>query len=290
MAAVDTFIPEVWAASLITTLEKAYVFGQPGVVNRDYEGEISQFGDTVHINTLTDPSVATYTKNSTSITPATLTTSDDTLVIDQSKYFAWLIDDIDSRQVRSASDLMSSATARSASVLRDTADQFIATTMVAGAGEILGPAFVDTADKAFLLLRNMRRVLNENNVPSDGRFVIISPDFEALVLGDNRFIDASAYGSNGPIMNGEIGRALGFRVMLSNNLPEGTPGSGTGINSHYVIAGHAIATTYAEQISKVERYRPEAHFADAVKGLHLYGAEVVRPEALVIQDTDVKVV
>src|SRR5678816_4860074 len=79
--AVDLFIPEVWNASLLTTLEKNYVFGQAGVTNRDYEGDIAQYGDTVHIGYLTDPTVATYTKNSTSINPATLTTTDDTLVI-----------------------------------------------------------------------------------------------------------------------------------------------------------------------------------------------------------------
>jgi len=289
--AVDTFIPEVWAAELLVTLEKSYVFGQPGVTNRDYEGDISQYGDTVHIGYLTDPTVATYTKNSTSIDPATLATTDDTMAIDQSKYFAFELDDVDARQVRNSGDLFTKATQRAGSLLRDTADQYLATLMAAGAGTIFDPLYLEDGDtganSAFRLLRQMRAELTRNNVPTSGRFAIISPDFEGLLLGDNRFIDASRYGSTEPIRNGEIGRAMGFAIMLSNNLPEGTYAGSPPAYSNYVIAGHPMATTFAEQISKTEAYRPQNAFSDAVKGLHLYGGKVVRPEALVACDVDV---
>jgi len=289
--AVDTFIPEVWAAELLVTLEKSYVFGQPGVTNRDYEGDISQYGDTVHINYLTDPTVATYTKNSTNIDPATLATDDDTMAIDQSKYFAFELDDVDRRQVRNASDLMGKATARAGSLLRDTADQYIATLMAAGAGTILDPLYLedgtDGANAAFRMFRRARAELTRNNVPTSGRFAIISPDLEGLLLGDARFIDASQYGSNTPIMNGEIGRAIGFRILLSNNLPEGTYAGSPPAYSNFALFGHPMATTFAEQISKTEAYRPQNAFSDAVKGLHLYGGMVVRPEALVACDVDV---
>jgi len=59
--------------------------------------------------------------------------------------------------------------------------------------------------------------------------------------------------------------------------------------SNYIIAGHSMALTFAEQINKTEAYRPESSFSDAIKGLHLYGAKVVRPEALAVQDVDVTV-
>lgn len=287
--AVDTFIPEVWAAALLTTLEKKYVFGQPGVSNRDYEGEIADFGDTVHIGSLTDPTVATYTKNTTVINPATLVTTDQTLLIDQSKYFAFEVDDIDARQVRNAGELMSRASTRAASILADTTDQFLAGLMTTGAGTIMTPAAVATADAAYLLIRQMRVKLDKANVPTDGRFLIVAPEMYALLLGDARFIDASRYGSNAPIQNGEVGRIIGFTVMVSNNIPAGTTATAPAV-SNFVIAGHAMALTYAEQISKTEAYRPPDSFSDAVKGLHLYGGKVVRPEALVVQDTDVTVV
>ena len=113
--AVTTFIPEVWSAALLTTLEEHHVFAQDGVTNRDYEGEISQYGDTVHIGYLSDPAIGTYTRDSTDLSGATaLTTTDDTLVIDQSKYFKFTLDDLDARQVRSAGDLVSKAAMRAA--------------------------------------------------------------------------------------------------------------------------------------------------------------------------------
>ena len=96
--ALDTFIPEVWTQELLSALEKATVIAAPGVVNRDYEGEIAQAGDTVHINSIGDPTVATYTRGSTTITPEQLTTAQQSLVVDQAKYFAFLVDDIDARQ------------------------------------------------------------------------------------------------------------------------------------------------------------------------------------------------
>lgn len=286
--AVDTFIPEVWAAQLLVALEERHVFMQDGLTNRDYEGDIAEYGDTVNIGTLSDPTIATYTKNVTAISPATLATTNQQLLIDQSKYFAFEVDDVDARQVRNSGDLMSKAALRAAIGLRDTADTFIATLMSTG-GTVLTAQDVATADAAFLLLRRLRMTLNKANVPTDGRWVTISPEFEALILGDARFIDASKYGSTTPILNGEIGRAIGFRVLTSNNLPEGTAGTPPEV-SNFVVAGHPMAVTVAEQIVKTEAYRPPDSFSDAVKGLHLYGAKVVRPEALVVCDVDVTVV
>ena len=285
--AVTTFIPEVWAASLLTTLEKNYVFGQAGVTNRDYEGDIANYGDTVHINTLTDPTISTYTKNSTSISPQTLTTSDDTMDIDQSKYFAFEIDDVDTRQVRNGGELMARASQRAASGLRDVADQYIATTMVAGAGHIFTATSVTSTAEAFRFVVRAEAELDRNNVPADGRVLILGPDFYSALSADSRFLDASKYGSNRPIMNGEVGMVRGFTVLKSNNIPVGTYAGSVPAYSNYAIATHPIATTFAEQISKTEAYRPQDSFSDAVKGLHLYGALVVRPEAIVVQDTDI---
>lgn len=286
--AVDTFIPEVWAASLKVALTERLVTGQPGVINHDYEGDIASFGDTVHIGSLADPTISDYVKNVTAINPQTLATTDETLVIDQSKMFAFEVDDVDQRQVRNAGDLLTKAAFRAAFGLAKTLDTHLLTKMSTSAGNILTAQDVATADAAFLLLRRLRMSLNKANVPDDNRFVIISPEFEALILGDGRFIDASRYGSTTPILNGEIGRAIGFRVLTSNNLPAGTAGTPPE-QSNFVIAGHGMATTLAEQINKVEAYRPQDSFGDAIKGLHLYGSRVVRPEALAVCDVDVTV-
>ncbi|MDA2805710.1 N4-gp56 family major capsid protein [Nocardiopsis suaedae] len=284
--AVDTFIPEVWNAELLVSLKKRYVFGQAGVINRDYEGDISQFGDTVHIGTLAAPTIATYTKNSTTINPETLTTTDQTLLIDQAKYFAFEVDDVDARQARDGGQLLSKAAMEAADGLRDTADQFVAGLMTTGAGNVLSAGSATTADEAYMIVLGLRLALDKARVPSESRFLIVSPDFYALILQDPRFIDASRYGSTAPIRNGEVGTILGFSVMVSLNLPEGTAGTAPAV-SNFVVAGHGIATTFADQINKTEAYRPESSFSDAIKGLHLYGSRVVRPEALAVMDVDV---
>ena len=91
------FIPTVWAARLLSALEKSLVYGQAGVVNRDYEGEINQSGDTVKIGSIGDPTIGTYTKD-TDITIQALTDAEQTLLINQQKYFGFAVDDIDKIQ------------------------------------------------------------------------------------------------------------------------------------------------------------------------------------------------
>lgn len=286
--AVDSFIPEVWSATLLTTLDETYVLASPGAVNRDYEGDIANAGDTVHIGSLTDPTVSSYVKNVTVIDPQTLATTDQSLLIDQSKYFAFEVDDVDRRQVQDGGRLMSAAASRAAVKLMELADTYLGTLMTAGAGTVLTAQDVSTANGAFQVLIRLKVALDRANVPMNGRFVAVSPEFYALLLMDNRFIDASASGSPDALRNGNVGRALGFDVRVSTNLPAGVAGTLPEVSS-FIIAGHAIATTFAEQINKVEAYRPQNSFSDAVKGLHLYGAKVVRPEALAVVDVDVTI-
>lgn len=284
--AVDTFIPEVWSAELMTSLNADYVLAAPGSVNRDYEGTIARAGDTVHILSLTDPTVSNYVKNVTAIDPQTLTTTDQSLVIDQAKYFAFEVDDVDARQA--AGGLLDVAARRAAVKLQEAADTYIGTIMTAGAGTTLTAADVTTAAGAFAILVQLKVALDRENIPQNGRWVAVSPEFYALLLHDTRFTDASQFGNNQAITNGTVGRALGFDVKVSTNLPTGTAGTAPEVSS-YIIAGHSMATTFADQINKVEAYRPDNSFSDAVKGLHLYGAEVVRPEGLAVIDVDVTV-
>src|SRR5947207_4947000 len=122
--AILRFRPEIWSAALLVALQKKLVYAQPGVVNRDYEGEISQAGDTVRITSISDPTVATYTPNVTVIAPEELTDAQRTLVVDQAKYFAFFVDDVDARQAKG--NVMPTAMARAAYKLADQADQFVA--------------------------------------------------------------------------------------------------------------------------------------------------------------------
>ena len=126
--AVTNFIPELWSARLLQSLEKTHVAAN--LVNRDYEGEIRQQGDTVHINMIGTITVRDYTKGSDIVAPEELSTTDQTLVISQAKYFNFQIDDVDAAQV--AGSLMDSALARSAYALKDAADSYILKTIADG--------------------------------------------------------------------------------------------------------------------------------------------------------------
>lgn len=274
--AVASFIPEVWAAELLVSLKKNLILAQPSVVNRDYEGEIAEAGDTVHINSISRPTIGSYVPNSTVITPEVLTTAQRTLVIDQSKYFAFEVDDVDARQA--AGNLLGGALVEAAYGLRDVADQFVAG-LYAGvnSANALGTIAVTTAtptDAYDKVLVPLKVQLDVCNVPTEGRYVAVSPWFHGRLLLDNRFIKVNESGTSEGLRNGMVGRAAGFDILVSNNMPLITG------DDYLVLAGHPMAISYAEQINKIEAYRPPSSFADAVKGLHLYGGKLVRTDAI----------
>jgi N4-gp56 family major capsid protein len=280
--AISKIQSEVWAAEVLVSLKKELVYAAPTVSNRDYVGDIATQGDTVHIVNVADPSVTTYTPDS-DITIQALTDAETTLIIDQAKSFAFQIDDVHMRQASNGASLMAQALAQASYKLRDAADTYVAGLMKTGvdAGNALGAKTVSSADLAFKLLIDLGVKLNKADAPKQGRFVILTPDVEGYMMQDPRFVNAQAYGSNEAILNGRIGRALGFDLYVSNNAPAGAAAG------KIVVAGHSSAVTYADQIASVEQGRMERRFADFVKGLHLYGAKVVRPTCLATADVTV---
>jgi hypothetical protein len=133
---------------------------------------------------------------------------------------------------------------------------------------------ITTSALAVTGLLNLKVKLDVANVPSQGRYVIVTPWYHALLLGDDRFVRVDASGTADALRNGVVGRAFGFDVLLSNNCVNVT-------GDDYIIqAGYPGAITFAEQIAKVEAYRPPSSFSDALKGLHLYGAKLVRPAGI----------
>lgn len=277
--AINAFKPEVWSAELLVALEKSLVYGAADVANRNYEGDISQFGDTVHINSLAEPTIGTYTAH-TDIVIEDVDDTEQLLLIDQSRYFAFEVDDIEKRQARS--DVMGEQARKSAYKLRDVADQHLAGRLATGvdAGNILAESTLTTPAQAYEKLVDLSVVLDEDNVPSEGRWVVVTPKFHGLLLKDQRFVSAGDAMGASVRANGMVGEAAGFSIRKSNNVPDG-PGAGAG---KLIIAGYNGAFTYAEQIASVEAFRMEKRFADAVKGLHLYGSKVIRPTGLAAAD------
>lgn len=276
--ALNNFIPSVWAARLLDNLRKNLVYAQDGVVNRDYEGEIRDAGDSVRINAIGPVTVATYAKNTDINPPEVLQDAQTVLVIDQAKYFNFAVDDVD--RVQQRPQLMDAAMAEAAYALRDDLDQYVAGlyTQIA-VSNMLGSdtsPITPTATTAYELLVDLGVMLDDAKVPRANRFVVVPPWYHGLLLKDDRFVRAGTPTTDQVIRNGEVGQAAGFRVLISHNVPN-TLGT-----KYKIIAGHPMAWSVAEQINKVEAYRPERRFADAVKGLHLYGAKVLRPTALAL--------
>ena len=138
-----------------------------------------------------------------------------------------------------------------------------------------------------MVVARMKRLLDQQQVDSQGRWLVIDPVFmEILSDEDSRFMNGD-YGDSGGLRNGlVINNFHGFRLYVSSNLPAVGTGPGTSgtanQNSNFgvIVAGHDSAVATAEQINKTETYRDPDSFADIVRGMHLYGRKMLRPEAI----------
>ncbi len=269
--AVANFIPELWSARLLNALENVHV--AVNLVNRDYEGQIKKKGDTVHINTIGAVSVHDYTTNADINEPEALETTDQTLEISQAKYFNFQIDDVDAAQA--AGDLMDKAMRKSAYALSDTADKYILKTLADGvdSGNVIGKtaAVALTAGNIYENIVKLRMLLDKANVPTAGRTLVIPPEAYALILQDARFTAGGGAQAERAARNGYIGTIAGFEIYESNNCVNDGKADGA---TFTITAQVRSACTYAEQIVETKAYNPEKRFADAVKGLHVYGAKV----------------
>lgn len=273
--AVTTFIPELWSARLLYALEKSHV--ATNLVNRNYQGVITNVGDTVHINSIGAITVKDYAKNTDMDAPEALTTTDQSLVINQAKSFNFQVDDVDN--VQAAGDLVDTAMGRAAYALADVSDAFLLKAIAGGAatGNIVGAASAPialTSSNVYENIVTLRTKLDKANAPNTGRTLVVPPEVYALLLLDDRFAKSDAAAGQNALLNGEVGRVAGFTVFMSNNVNTGT-GTDTGKTPYFEVTAQVeTATTYAEQIIKTEAYRMEKRFADGVKGLHVYGAKV----------------
>ena len=272
---VTNFIPTIWSARLLAHLDKKHIYA--ALVNRDYEGEIKNFGDTVKINQIGDVTIKDYTKGTDIDAPEDLSGDSQTLTIDQAKYFNFAIDDVDKAQVNPK--LMDKAMQRAAYGMNDVTDKFLANLLYVGAhnkgtlGTDTAP-IVPTKNDAYDYLVDLATDLTEKDVPTEGRWVVIPAWYHGLLLKDQRFVGNGTDYNKAIVEGGEVGMAAGFRVFLSNNVPN-TEGV-----KYKIVGGTNAAGSYAEQILETKAYSPEKRFADAVKGLHVYGAKLVQPKAV----------
>ena len=282
--AVTNFVPDLWAARLLVSLRKSAVAAN--LVNRDYEGEIKRMGDSVKITSVNDVTIGSYTAH-TDITVEDIDDATRSLLIDQAKYFAFELDDVERAQAVNGASVLSQATDNAAYQLKDVADAFLLAAMntaVQGGANDLGTVAIHTTKQnLYDAIVDLGVVLDEDNVPTEGRFVVVSPSLHGRLQKLDSFVAAGDEKGAGTRSTGFIGSVSGLDIYKSNNLPAVTDAAATG---GLAIAGYRGATTFAEQIVSVEAARMEKRFADMVKGLHVYGAKVVRPTGLAVVEFD----
>lgn len=293
----NNFMPEVYSKKVLNFFRKASV--AEAITNTDYAGEISAFGDSVKIIKEPVITVDQYERGG-SVTATTLTDNEVTLVVDTANAFKFIVDDIESSM--SHVNFKEVASSSAAYALRDAFDTGVIAKLFAGVSasspnHILGSdSATDLAAGTFDgtgnldigyasgehdpidVLSHMARLLDEQNVPEEGRWFLANPEFyEQLVQTSSKLMSVDFNAGQGSIRNGLVssGKLRGFDMYKTNNIAATTNAAGK------CIAGHISSTCTAQTIINTEVVRDTASFGDIVRGLHVYGAKVLRPEALV---------
>ena len=281
------FIPEIWSGKLQAKFYKTTVFSE--ISNNDWEGEIKGQGDKVHIRTIPTITINDYAKGD-NLTNQVPNSAPIELLIDKGKYFAVVLDDVDA--VQTDIKLMDIFTNDATEQMKIAIDGLIldgvkgsaaAANKGATAGVISGNINLGTdsapraitKDNVLDLLLDAGQVLDEQNVPESGRWVVI-PSWVASMIKRSDLKQAYLTGDSvSPLRNGKLGMIDRFTVYVSNNLPKTNDGDS------YLLAGTKDAITFASQMTNVETLRAQSTFGNIVRGLNVFGYSVIKPEALV---------
>ena len=294
------FLPKIYSKKVLNFFRKASVV--EAITNTDYAGEISAFGDSVRIIKEPVISVSDYTRGSDT-TATKLTDQELTLVVDSAKAFKFIVDDIETNM--SHVNFKEVATSSAAYALRDSYDGAVIATMFSGVSTS-SPDHVLGADASAAtqtmgqhqggsnaidltgsdgtgtdpldVMSFMAKLLDEQSIPEEGRWFVAPPSFyNELAQSGSKLLSVDFNAGQGSIRNGLVssGKLRGFDMYKSNNVAAASTATGK------IMAGHISSTATAQTIISTEVLRDPSSFGDIVRGLHVYGAKVLRPEALV---------
>ena len=302
------FAPSIFSQKVLKFFRRASV--AEDITNTDYTGEIENFGDTVNIIKEPTLTVSAYQRGSV-VNAQDLADDQITLTVDQANAFAFKIDDIEERH--SHVNFEALATSSGAFALKRKFDANVLQSMSDGAGlagaddaslsggltttnSALGtasaPINVETNDAGINLMLLMARVLDDQSVPEENRWFVAPPVFyEKMFQAGNKMAEVQVTGdASSNLRNGLAtpGTLAGFRCYKSTalNSTAGTDqvtlsGVATDASENVILAGHISSTSTASHIAKTEVVRSTESFSDVVRGLHVFGRKVLRPEALV---------
>lgn len=278
--ALDYFKPTLWSRQFINNMDRVHVF--KNIVTTRYEGELS-FGQALKINEIGDIDVSDYAATG-GVTWQDIDDASQTLVIDQKKYFAFAVDDVDKAQMNV--DVMNGAMAKAAHTVSNTVDTHLAGryTQAALSTSNLGSSGSSQAiyaasgghDGVLGVISNMNLYMNSGDVPVDGRWAVVDPTFAAYMKYAS-LVDDIAGGikqmPDGRFVPGYIGSIYGINFFMSNNVSN----NGT---QYRIMFGSSDALAYVGQLAEIKAVEREDYFADGMKGLYIYGSKVVRPDHL----------
>ena len=291
------FLPSIYSKTVLNFFRKSSV--AEAITNTDYAGEIASFGDSVKI--IKEPEITVYQyERGADVTATKLTDQELTLVVDTANAFKFIVDDIETNMSHvNFRDVAASSAAYS---LKDAYDEGVIATMFAGVSasspnHILGSdnatdlaagtfdgtgnldiGFASGEHDPIDVLSRMARLLDEQNVPEEGRWFLANPEFyEVLVQSSSKLLSVDYNAGQGSIRNGLVssGKLRGFDMYKTNNIAATTNAAGK------CIAGHMSAVATAQTITNTEVIRDPDSFGDIVRGLHVYGSKVLRADALV---------
>lgn len=274
--AISNFIPTVWSETLYEALDKNYIAVKN--CNRDFDGDIKEQGSIVKICGVGNINVFDYNKNTNMTSMQTLTDTCVELRINRARAFNFQIDDIDRAQANPK--LMQAAMKVAASALANDADKYIYS--LYSNVDVSRTISVDSvsADNIIDWVIKAREQLYLNNVINNDDIVLeVTPEIASLLIKAK--ILNSNDTSDSALSGGTIGSIAGCKVYVSNNICKE---DNIDSLSHKCFMRTKRAIAFADQLSEINAYRPESRFADAVKGLHLYGAEIVYPKELFVLD------
>jgi len=284
------FVPEIWSGKLIEKFYAATVLA--AISNTDYEGEIRNMGDKVKIRTKPTIQIKDYTLDmALTVDRPSGTTVE--LTIDNAKYFNLVLDDI--MRLQADMELLSMWSDDAAEQMKITIDTSVLAGLYADISAdnkgatagiisdninlgVAGTPLVVNATNVVDTIVDMGTVLDEQNIPETGRWMVIPPWFGGLVKKSD-LANASISGDGVSLArNGRLGMIDRFTLYSSILLPTATD---TTHKVTYIIGGHSVGLTFASQLSNVETMRSEITFGTILRGLHVYGSKVLDGTALV---------
>lgn len=272
--ATNVFKPELWSKLLLRDIMNYGVMLD--CVNRNYEGEIKNQGDTVHIQKIGDITINTHDE-SKAMTHQNIAGTTQVLKIDQAKDFMFLVSDID--KVQANVELMTKYTNKAKKNVVNVKDAYLHALGIAAATNDLGTKAVTPENIYGVLVDMFAELARANAIGADGKgedgkrpYIVLPPEVVAVIKKSPEASHATTLGDD-TVRKGAIMQYAGFDIKQSTNV--GADGT------FNILAGTTEGITYAEQITKVESLKDKDYFGDFVRGLYLYGGLAAQPECLV---------